>query len=76
MSDKPPHPGVSVTKQAADQSDRALNRRNILLGSTTLAAASALCAGAPIKTAQAQQPARAPAPSGGKPNIRLTSQRA
>ena len=41
-----------------------LNRRNILLGSTTLAAASALGASAPITVAQAQ-----PAPSGRKPNI-------
>ena len=51
--------------------DRALNRRNILLGSTTLAAGSLLGSGAPTRIAQAQQqPAPAPAPaSGGKPNI-------
>ena len=48
--------------------DRTLNRRNILLGGTTLAAASALWAGVPIQIAQAQaqQPA---APSGRGPNI-------
>ena len=45
-----------------------LDRRKILLGSTTLAAASAIGAGAPMKVAQAQaqQPA---APSGRRPNI-------
>jgi arylsulfatase A-like enzyme len=45
-----------------------LDRREILLGSTTLAAASALSAGTPVKVAQAQgqQPA---APSGRRPNI-------
>jgi arylsulfatase A-like enzyme len=47
----------------------ALDRRNVLLGSTTLAAASLLGSGAPMEVAQAQQPP-APAPaSGGKPNI-------
>lgn len=48
-----------------------LNRRNILLGGTTLAAASALSAGAPVQIAQAQQPrpATTPPPAGGKPNI-------
>jgi len=45
--------------------DGRLNRRSILLGGTTLAAASALVTGAPIKVAQAQQPA----PSGRRPNI-------
>ena len=40
----------------------ALNRRNVLLAGTTLAAASALNASAPIKSAQAQA-------AGGKPNI-------
>jgi arylsulfatase len=45
-----------------------LDRRKILLGSTTLAAASALGAGTPVKVAQAQgqQPA---APAGRRPNI-------
>jgi arylsulfatase A-like enzyme len=45
--------------------DHAFNRRNILLGSTTLAAVSALGAAAPLTSAQAQQPAA----SGRPPNI-------
>jgi arylsulfatase A-like enzyme len=45
----------------------ALNRRNILLGGTTLAAASAIASGNAVRVAQAQQQ---PAPaSGKKPNI-------
>jgi arylsulfatase A-like enzyme len=43
------------------------NRRNLLLGGTTLAAASALGASAPVTMAQAQTPQ--PVPSGRKPNI-------
>jgi arylsulfatase len=43
----------------------ALSRRKILLGSTTLAAASAIATGNPIRVAQAQS---AP-PNGKKPNI-------
>jgi arylsulfatase A-like enzyme len=48
--------------------NRAVNRRNILLGGTTLAAASALAASAPVQVAQAQtrQPAAA---AGERPNI-------
>jgi hypothetical protein len=46
-------------------SDRIVNRRNILLGGTTLAAASAIGATAPAKLAQAQQPSA----SGRTPNI-------
>jgi len=49
-----------------DGTKRVLNRRSILLGGTTLAAASALTAGAPIRIAQAQAQ---PAPSGRRPNI-------
>jgi arylsulfatase A-like enzyme len=49
-------------------SDRAVNRRNILLGGTTLAAASAIALGQPVRVVQAQQPAT-PAPSGQRPNI-------
>jgi len=53
--------------------DRALNRRNILLGSTTLAAGSLLGSGAPTRIARAQQqPAPAPAlasTGGRRPNI-------
>jgi len=44
--------------------DGAVNRRNILLGGTALAAASALAAAAPLETARAQQSS----PSG-RPNI-------
>jgi arylsulfatase len=43
-----------------------LNRRSILLGGTTLAAASALAAGGRVQVAQAQQQ---PTPSGQRPNI-------
>jgi arylsulfatase len=48
-----------------------LNRRSILLGGTTLAAASALAVTAPVKTAQAQrsQPSAQTGGSGRKPNI-------
>src|SRR5215468_8471247 len=52
--------------------DTTLSRRSILLGSTTLAAASVLGSGAPMQVAQAQQQRPAPTtapPSGGKPNI-------
>ena len=45
----------------------ALNRRNMLLGSTTLAAASAFSTSNPVHVAQAQQ--QLAAPSGRKPNI-------
>jgi Sulfatase len=41
--------------------DHGLSRRNLLLGSTTLAAASAFASVAPVRTARAQ--------AGGKPNI-------
>ena len=47
-------------------SSNTLNRRNILLGGTTLAAASTIGSGYSIRTAQAQQQS---APSGSKPNI-------
>src|SRR6266542_2747315 len=51
-----------------DESDNkgVLSRRNMLLAGTTLAAASALGATAPIQKAQAQAQ---PAPAGRKPNI-------
>jgi arylsulfatase A-like enzyme len=55
---------ISKTKPT-DVRPSSLNRRNILLGSTTLAAVSALSAGAQTRTAKAE-PA---APPGGKPNI-------
>src|SRR5215470_1010959 len=54
-----------VEKQAAKEGRRPkLDRRNILLAGTTLAAASALGSAASIQEAQAQ-----PAPSGQRPNI-------
>jgi arylsulfatase A-like enzyme len=45
----------------------ALDRRNVLLGGTTLAAASAIASGSRVHVAQAQQPPAAS--SGRKPNI-------
>ena len=50
----------------SDLTNRALNRRNILLAGTTFAAASAFASGNPVRIAQAQQPG---SPSGNKPNI-------
>ena len=51
----------------SNSKDRALNRRNMLLGGTTLAAASAMGGATPVRVAQAQaQPA---APAGRRPNI-------
>ena len=47
----------------------ALNRRSMLLGGTVLAATAGSLASAPMQTAQAQQPAPAPAAGGRKPNI-------
>src|SRR3954453_15764203 len=47
---------------------RSINRRRILLGGTTLAAVSALSAGAPVRMAQAQQPVPAH-PAGRLPNV-------
>ena len=49
-----------------EATDRALNRRNLLLAGTTLAAASALGSSGPMQMAQAQQQ---PAPTGQRPNI-------
>ncbi len=45
----------------------ALNRRNVLLAGTTLAAAAGIATGSRMQVAQAQQPA--PAPLGRRPNI-------
>src|ERR1700744_3032680 len=45
-----------------------LDRRKVLLGTTALAAASAIVAGEPVRVAQAQAQ-QAAAPSGAKPNI-------
>jgi arylsulfatase A-like enzyme len=58
---------MSKLSRGDNPKSRALNRRNMLLGGTTLAAASAIAAGEPVQLAQAQaQPAAA---SGRKPNI-------
>src|SRR5262249_54550561 len=55
---------------ASKPTDPSINRRKILLGGTTLAAASAMAASAPVQTAQAQQrPAPAAPATGQKPNI-------
>jgi arylsulfatase A-like enzyme len=51
---------------ALSRGKSSLNRRNVLLGSTTLAAASAIASADAMRVAQAQQPA---VPSGRKPNI-------
>src|SRR5271170_7793894 len=48
--------------------DGVLNRRNVLLGTSTLVAAAALTSGA-LAQAQKAAPAAATAPSGRRPNI-------
>ena len=64
---------MSKNDDRQQPNDRVLNRRSILLGSTSLAAASALGSGPLAQVAQAQQPAPTPATSGGsKPNISLS----
>jgi len=57
-------PGTRTPKSSKDS---AFNRRNILLGGTSIAAATALSVVDRTRVAQAQQPAAAP--SGRKPNI-------
>jgi arylsulfatase A-like enzyme len=57
----------SKNREQSDREARAVNRRNILLGSTTLAAASALGTAASVQKAVAQ--AQQAAPPGSKPNI-------
>ena len=54
-----------ATGEKSGLETHALNRRNILLGGTTLAAASALGTAARVQIAQAQQPSA----SGRPPNI-------
>jgi arylsulfatase A-like enzyme len=54
--------------KSTDARPKNLNRRNILLGSTVLAAASTIGAATTATVAQAQQPAR-PASPGQRPNI-------
>jgi hypothetical protein len=51
-----------------------IDRRNVLLGGTTFAAASAIATGNPAQVAQAQQ--QPAAPSGKKPNARRISRAA
>jgi len=58
---------ISKTKPTNAQ-PKNLNRRNMLLGGTTVAAASALGAATPVRMAQAQQPAPAQ-PPGRLPNV-------
>src|SRR3979411_2076741 len=60
--------GVMSTKSVKN-SGIDVSRRNILLGGTTLAAASAIGSTAPVQTAMAQQPRPRTAASVGKPNI-------
>jgi len=65
--DKQGQTAVGPTSSIADAKRSAVNRRNMLLGGTTLAAA-AIGASAPLTIAQAQAPQQ-PAPTAGKPNI-------
>ena len=58
-----------MTKNTNGKHQTDVSRRNILLAGTTMAAASALAASAPMKTAQAQQQRPTAAPSGQRPNI-------
>jgi arylsulfatase A-like enzyme len=58
---------MSNDRKREQTQDGLLDRRNILLGCTTLAAASAVAGTAAVKVAQAQ--AQTPQPSGRRPNI-------
>ena len=60
-----------MSTEEQDSNHHGLNRRNVLLGSTTLAAASAFSSVASVRTAQAQQQQQQPAPAqaGDRPNI-------
>jgi len=55
-----------MSNKREDEDKSALSRRNVLLASTTLAAASALGTAATVEKAAAQAPSASP---GGKPNI-------
>jgi len=59
---------TAETESTTKESDP--NRREVLLGGATMAAASALAAGVPTRVAQAQSQS-ASLPSGSKPNIIL-----
>src|SRR5271168_89709 len=54
-----------IIRDDSNRKTRALNRRSMLLGSMTIAAATAVATGNPIQDARAQ----IAAPSGRKPNI-------
>jgi arylsulfatase A-like enzyme len=58
---------MSDKRKQNETKNGAMNRRSILLGGTTLAALTAVSAGAPMRVAQAQQ--QPPTPSGRRPNI-------
>jgi arylsulfatase A-like enzyme len=62
-----------MSSEPKDKNSRArnttLNRRNMLLAGTTLAAASAMASGSRMQVAQAQQQPQQAAPSGRRPNI-------
>ena len=58
---------TSETGEKSNLKNHALNRRNMLLGGTTLAAASAIATGHPVTVAQAQ--GQTAPPSGKRPNI-------
>ena len=49
--------------------DKSINRRNILLGTSTLVVAATLTSGALAQAQKSAAPASAPASAGGKPNI-------
>jgi hypothetical protein len=57
----------SETGEKSNAENHSLNRRNMLLGGTTLAAASAIATGHPVSVAQAQ--AQTAPPSVKRPNI-------
>jgi arylsulfatase A-like enzyme len=61
------HADDKAPQKSTNGSTTGLNRRNILLGGTAIAAVSALAATDAVDVAQAQQPASAP--GGRKPNI-------
>src|SRR5882672_584125 len=67
MSGKAEHQGrASISSDEAD--DKSINRRNILLGTSTLVVAATLTSSA-LAQAQKAVPSPTPAPAGGKPNI-------
>jgi hypothetical protein len=63
---KKEHPMFRDDNGKNPNQNSALNRRDMLLGGTTLAATAAVATSSPVRLAQAQQQ---PAPSEHKPNI-------